>query len=71
MVQEKLDYFFNTKKTWLFSLLSLLVCIDFFSKNYVFNNFDLYQSVEIVSFLKITFIKNYGIAFSLFNDSSV
>ena len=49
----------------------MLVCIDFFSKNYVFNNFDLYQSVEIVSFLKITFIKNYGIAFSLFNDSSL
>ncbi len=71
MVQEKLDYFFNTKKTWLFSLLSLLVCIDFFSKNYVLNNFDLYQSVEIISFLKISFIKNYGIAFSLFNDSSL
>lgn len=71
MAQEKLDYFFNTKKTWYFSLLSLLVCIDFFSKNYIFNNFDLYQSLEIVSFLKITFIKNYGIAFSLFNDSSL
>ena len=49
----------------------MLVCIDFFSKNYVFNNFDLYQSVEILSFLKISFIKNYGIAFSLFNDSSL
>ena len=71
MVLEKLDYFFNTKKTWFFSLFSLLVCIDFFSKSYIFNNFDFYQSVEIISFLKFTFVKNYGIAFSFFNDSSL
>ena len=71
MAQEKLGYFFKENKVWLISILSFLIYLDFFSKSWIHKNLELYESIEISNFLNFTFIKNYGIAFSIFNNPSL
>ena len=71
MAQEKLGYFFKENKVWLISILSFLIYLDFFSKSWIYKNLELYESIEISNFLNFTFIKNYGIAFSIFNNPSL
>ena len=71
MAQEKLGYFSKENKVWLISILGFLIFFDFFSKSWVHKNLELYESIEILNFINFTFIKNYGIAFSIFNNSSL
>tara|TARA_B100000287_G_C20330269_1_gene661442 strand:- start:249 stop:686 length:438 start_codon:yes stop_codon:yes gene_type:complete len=47
------------------------VFFDQFSKYLIEENFNLYESIQIFSFLNFTFIKNFGGAFNLFNDASL
>ena len=71
MAQEKLGYFFRENKVWLIGILGFLIYFDFFSKSWVHKNLELYESIEISNFLNFTFIKNYGVAFSIFNNPSL
>ena len=71
MAQEKLGYFSKQNRVWLISILGFLISLDFFSKSWIHKNLELYESIEILNFINFTFIKNYGIAFSIFNNSSL
>ena len=66
------ESFFKTQKSYLlFALIIFLVSFDQFSKYLIEENFNLYESIHIFSFLNFTFIKNFGGAFNLFNDASL
>ncbi len=66
------ESFFKTQKSYLlFALIMFLVFFDQFSKYLIEENFNLYESIQIFSFLNFTFIKNFGGAFNLFNDASL
>ena len=66
------ESFFKTQKSYLlFALIIFLVFFDHFSKYLIEENFNLYESIQIFSFLNFTFIKNFGGAFNLFNDASL
>ena len=66
------ESFFKTQKSYLlFALIIFLVSFDQFSKYLIEENFNLYESIQIFSFLNFTFIKNFGGAFNLFNDASL
>ncbi len=56
------------RKIVLFSLIFLL--IDQLSKLLIVNNFKLNDSYEVISsFFSLTYVKNYGAAFSILQDS--
>ena len=64
--------FFKTQNFLpLFILITGLVTIDQISKYLIEANLNLYESVKIFVLLDFTFIKNFGGAFNLFNDSSL
>ena len=66
------ESFFKTQKSYLLlALIIFLVFFDQFSKYLIEENFNLYESIQIFSFLNFTFIKNFGGAFNLFNDASL
>ena len=71
MAQEKIRYFFKENKVRLISILSFLIYLDIYYKSSIYKNLELYESIEISNFLNFTFIKNYGIAFSIFNNPSL
>ena len=54
------------KNLLLYSLIVLFV--DQITKNFVLQNFEIYQSIEITSFLNIVLVFNTGAAFSMFSD---
>ena len=60
----------KNKKTNLLNAITIffLIVFDQFSKYLIENNFNLYESYELIRFLNITFIVNYGFAFGIFND---
>ena len=54
------------KNLFLYSLIVLFV--DQITKNFILQNFEIYQSIEITSFLNIVLVFNTGAAFSIFSD---
>ena len=58
-------------KSFLVALLVSLITFDQVSKVWIYNNFEVFQSVEVFYFLNFTFVKNYGFAFSFLNDASL
>ena len=68
----KLDFSYSFQlKVKLFFLITLLVGLDQGFKLFILNNFEINQSKQIFSFLSFTFVKNFGIAFSFFNNESI
>ena len=68
----KKESFFKTQKLFfLTTLIISLVFFDQFSKHFIEENFNLYESMNILPYLNFTFIKNFGGAFNLFNDASL
>lgn len=68
----KLDFSYSFQlKVKLFFLITLLVGLDQGFKLCILNNFEINQSKQIFSFLSFTFVKNFGIAFSFFNNESI
>lgn len=61
----------TTYKTGLrFLWLSLfLILLDQVSKQWVMQNYDLYDSVNLLPSLNLTYVHNYGAAFSFLSDS--
>ena len=65
----KLDFSYSFQlKVKLFFTIVVLVILDQTTKLFVSNNFEINQTQQIFSILSFTFVKNYGIAFSLFNE---
>ncbi|PTC01165.1 lipoprotein signal peptidase [Thalassospira xiamenensis] len=62
---------FEANKTGLrFLWLSLfLILLDQVSKQWVMANYDLYDSVNLLPSLNLTYVHNYGAAFSFLSDS--
>jgi signal peptidase II len=55
----------------IFILASIIIVIDQISKYYIIKNFELGDSVNILNeFIKLTYIKNPGGAFSIFSNFS-
>ena len=68
----KLDFSYSFQlKVKLFFLITLLVGLDQGFKLFILNNYEINQSKQICSFLSFTFVKNFGIAFSFFNNESI
>ena len=68
----KLDFSYSFQlKVKLFFLITLLVGLDQGFKLFILDNFEINQSKQIFSFLSFTFVKNFGIAFSFFNNESI
>ena len=68
----KLDFSYSFQlKVKSFFLITLLVVLDQSFKLFILNNFEINQSKQIFSFLSFTFVKNFGIAFSFFNNESI
>ncbi|BAC24439.1 lspA [Wigglesworthia glossinidia endosymbiont of Glossina brevipalpis] len=44
--------------------------IDFFTKKWILNNYEIFDSIKIFPMIKITYIRNYGIALGLFQSYS-
>ena len=53
---------------WLWLSLLLLV-VDFASKTLVVNTMDFRQSIDILPFFNLTYVHNYGAAFSFLSDA--
>ena len=49
----------------------LIIFLDQISKSLIVNNFNLYESIQILPLFNITFVVNYGFAFGFLNDPSV
>lgn len=64
-----LSLFKNTGLRFLWLAL-LAVVLDQWTKNLVLQHIDLYQSIQITGFFNLTYVRNYGAAFSLLNDAS-
>ena len=47
-------------------ILTLLILVDYFSKEIIFNFIELNKLISILPFMDITHIHNYGISFGLF-----
>ena len=65
----KLDFSYSFQlKVKLFFTIVVLVILDQTSKLFVLNNFEINQTQQIFSILSFTFVKNYVISFSFFNN---
>jgi len=53
-----------------FPFVIILSLLDQISKFFVYQYLPLFNSLEVVSFLSITHIHNYGVAFSMFSNST-
>ncbi|CAK9883989.1 MAG: Lipoprotein signal peptidase [Candidatus Erwinia impunctatus] len=58
---------FSTGLRWLWVMV-LLIAVDFFSKQWVMNNFALHESMPVTPFLNLFYAHNYGAAFSFLAD---
>jgi signal peptidase II len=51
-------------------LTLVLIVIDQFTKQWVIRVFDLYESVAVMPYFNLTYVRNYGAAFSFLADQS-
>ena len=59
-----------TQTGWRFLWLSLLVLVvDQYTKALVLKNIELYQAIQISPFFNLTYVYNYGAAFSFLHDA--
>jgi signal peptidase II len=49
-------------------LTLLLIVLDQFTKQWVIRVFDLYESIEVMPYLNLTYVRNMGAAFSFLSD---
>ncbi len=60
----------SKSRNLLLIFLSIII-FDQISKALIISNFELYESIQIIPLLNITFVVNYGFAFGLFNNPSL
>mgnify|MGYP001496691533 FL=1 len=61
----------NKKVTFLLFLFLTLVSFDQLTKVIVINKLELYESINLLPFLNLTFVVNYGFAFGFLNNPSL
>ncbi len=49
-------------------LTFILIVLDQFTKQWVIRVFDLYESIEVMPYLNLTYVRNMGAAFSFLSD---
>ncbi len=49
-------------------LTALLIALDQVTKQWVISVFDLYESIEVMPYLNLTYVRNTGAAFSFLSD---
>ncbi|ANF16946.1 hypothetical protein XW81_00695 [Buchnera aphidicola (Schlechtendalia chinensis)] len=52
----------------LLTITSLVILLDFLSKQWIIKNFSLYETKQFTSVINFFYTRNYGIAFSLLSD---
>jgi len=62
------DIFKNTGLKFL-ALSLLLIVVDQFTKLWILNNFALYEDVNVLPIFDLTYVRNYGAAFSFLSDA--
>ena len=62
---------FNKSITYLFFFFLFLVSLDQLTKDLVINKLELYESKNLLPFLDLTFVVNYGFAFGFLNSPSL
>lgn len=63
-----LKLFKTTGLRWLW-LTGLVLILDQLTKIWVLNDMDLYQSISVLPFFNLTYVHNYGAAFSFLSDA--
>lgn len=63
-----LKLFKTTGLRWLW-LAGLVLILDQLTKIWVLNDMDLYQSISVLPFFNLTYVHNYGAAFSFLSDA--
>nr|BET44919.1 MAG: signal peptidase II [Candidatus Aschnera chinzeii] len=58
---------FLTGITWLWLSITIII-IDYYSKKFICNNFALYDSLFLTSYLNITYVQNFGAAFNILSE---
>ena len=61
----------HLNKNTYFLIFLFLVSFDQLTKVSVINNFELYESINLLPFLNFTFVVNYGFAFGFLNNPSL
>ncbi len=51
-------------------LTAIVIILDQWTKQAVLASMELYQSIEITGFFNLTYVRNYGAAFSFLHDAS-
>lgn len=59
------------KLTTIISIIIPTLLIDQITKFIIYKNMNLGESINILNFLNITFVKNYGAAFSFLNNAPI
>ncbi len=62
---------FNKSISYLTFLFLLLVSLDQLTKELIINTFELYEIINLLPFLNLTFVVNYGFAFGFLNNPSL
>ncbi|MFN3710554.1 MAG: signal peptidase II [Alishewanella aestuarii] len=63
-----MQLFNNTAWRWWWLIL-LLIGLDHLTKQLVHQNMALYDSIELLPFFNLTYVRNYGAAFSFLSDA--
>lgn len=63
-----LKLFKTTGLRWLW-LAGLVLILDQLTKIWVMNDMELYQSISVLPFFNLTYVHNYGAAFSFLSDA--
>lgn len=63
-----MQLFNNTAWRWWWLIL-MLICLDQLTKQLVHQNMALYDSIELLPFFNLTYVRNYGAAFSFLSDA--
>ncbi|GGD66463.1 signal peptidase II [Lacimicrobium alkaliphilum] len=63
-----LNLFKNTGLRWLWISMAVLV-VDQLTKVWVLSGMELYQSIAVMPFFNLTYVHNYGAAFSFLSDA--
>lgn len=62
------DFIKQSGLRWLW-LAALALFLDQLTKQWVIRVFDLYESVQVLPFFNLTYVRNYGAAFSFLSDA--
>ncbi|AMA64846.1 Lipoprotein signal peptidase [Candidatus Arsenophonus lipoptenae] len=63
------NYIFSTGLGWSWLIIVILI-IDFFSKQFIINNFQLYETLYLLPCFSLTYVQNTGAAFNFLSNQN-